>query len=158
MRANDCRVDRSWIGKAAVFAAGGAHCARANRSVGSCLTGVENEIVAFFKFRAVLSLALTAAFLLGLCPLVGSAKSAAKATGSLRQFALNGLLASLVMRRLPWNAGILSLPESSWISRDVTLAELGFPQPIVVGAAETQREVYLPVPANLRIYRPVSAL
>lgn len=51
--------------------------------------------------------------------------------------------------------GFVGLWESPWISRDLTFTELGFPEPIVVGAAQTQREVYLPVPANLRIHRPV---
>ncbi len=36
-----------------------------------------------------------------------------------------------------------------WVSREVTLADLGFTGPLVLGAPETVRELYLPVPANV---------
>jgi hypothetical protein len=38
-----------------------------------------------------------------------------------------------------------------WVSRDITFADLGFTGPLVLGAPETQREVYLPVPANIAL-------
>ena len=102
------------------------------------------------------SLALTAAVLLGLCPLQGATKSAAKPDREPEEIRTERAVSKLGDAPSAMeHRGFAALWESSWIARDVTLAELGFPQPIVVGAAETQREVYLPVPANLRIYRPV---
>ncbi|MES2972733.1 MAG: cellulose synthase [Pseudomonadota bacterium] len=36
-----------------------------------------------------------------------------------------------------------------WVSREVSLADLGFTGPLVLGAPDTTRELYLPVPANV---------
>ena len=41
------------------------------------------------------------------------------------------------------------LNADNWISREVSLAELGFNGPLVLGAPETRREIYLPVPPNV---------
>ena len=41
------------------------------------------------------------------------------------------------------------LNADNWVSREVTLAELGFTGPLVLGAPDTRREIYLPVPANV---------
>lgn len=41
------------------------------------------------------------------------------------------------------------LNADNWIAREVTLADLGFTGPLVLGAPETRREIYLPVPANV---------
>lgn len=37
----------------------------------------------------------------------------------------------------------------NWVARSVTLSELGFTGPLVLGAPDTRREIYLPVPANV---------
>ena len=42
-----------------------------------------------------------------------------------------------------------SLADDRWVSREVTFAELGFTGPLVLGAPETRREIYLPVPASV---------
>lgn len=39
----------------------------------------------------------------------------------------------------------------SWITRDVTFAELGFNGPVVLGAPDSRREIYLPVPAGVML-------
>ncbi|MEO8361710.1 MAG: cellulose synthase, partial [Vicinamibacteria bacterium] len=36
-----------------------------------------------------------------------------------------------------------------WVTREETLAELGFKGPLILGAPETRHEIYLPVPANV---------
>lgn len=41
------------------------------------------------------------------------------------------------------------LNANNWISREVSFAELGFAGPLVLGAPDSRREVYLPVPANV---------
>ena len=41
------------------------------------------------------------------------------------------------------------LTADNWVSREVTFAELGFTGPLVFGAPDSRREVYLPVPANV---------
>ena len=41
------------------------------------------------------------------------------------------------------------LTADKWISREVTLSELGFTGPLVLGAPDTRREIYLPVPPNV---------
>ena len=41
------------------------------------------------------------------------------------------------------------LNADNWVSREVTLAELGFTGPLVLGAPDTRREIYLPVPINV---------
>ncbi len=41
------------------------------------------------------------------------------------------------------------LSGDNWVSREVTLSELGFAGPLVLGAPDTRREIYLPVPANV---------
>ncbi|MDP1954148.1 MAG: cellulose synthase [Polaromonas sp.] len=41
------------------------------------------------------------------------------------------------------------LTADRWVSREITFAELGFTGPLVLGAPETVRELYLPVPANV---------
>lgn len=38
-----------------------------------------------------------------------------------------------------------------FISRDVTFAELGFTGPVVLGAPDSRREIYLPVPAGVTL-------
>ncbi|AYQ27420.1 MULTISPECIES: cellulose biosynthesis cyclic di-GMP-binding regulatory protein BcsB [unclassified Polaromonas] len=45
------------------------------------------------------------------------------------------------------------LAADRWVSREITFADLGFKGPLVLGAPETVRELYLPVPANV----PISA-
>lgn len=41
------------------------------------------------------------------------------------------------------------LANDTWVLRDTSLRELGFPGPIVLGSPDNRREVYLPVPANV---------
>lgn len=41
------------------------------------------------------------------------------------------------------------LSVDNWITRDVSLSELGFIGPLVLGAPDTLREIYLPVPPNV---------
>lgn len=41
------------------------------------------------------------------------------------------------------------LNADSWVTREVTFADLGFTGPLVLGAPDTRREIYLPVPANV---------
>ena len=41
------------------------------------------------------------------------------------------------------------LNADNWVSREVTFADLGFTGPLVLGAPDTRREIYLPVPANV---------
>ena len=41
------------------------------------------------------------------------------------------------------------LNADNWVSRQVTLSDLGFTGPLVLGAPDTTRELYLPVPANV---------
>lgn len=41
------------------------------------------------------------------------------------------------------------LNADNWISREISLSELGFTGPLVLGAPDTRREVYLPVPPNV---------
>ncbi|RYX94164.1 MAG: cellulose synthase [Comamonadaceae bacterium] len=41
------------------------------------------------------------------------------------------------------------LAADRWVPREVTLSELGFAGPLVLGAPDTVRELYLPVPANV---------
>ena len=41
------------------------------------------------------------------------------------------------------------LNADNWISREVSLSELGFNGPLVLGAPDTRREIYLPVPPNV---------
>lgn len=41
------------------------------------------------------------------------------------------------------------LAADRWVSREVSFADLGFKGPLVLGAPETVRELYLPVPANV---------
>ena len=41
------------------------------------------------------------------------------------------------------------LKADRWISRDIAFTELGFTGPLVLGAPETRREIYLPVPPNV---------
>ncbi|MEP6790797.1 MAG: cellulose synthase [Ramlibacter sp.] len=41
------------------------------------------------------------------------------------------------------------LAADRWISREITFAELGFAGPLVLGAPDSGRELYLPVPANV---------
>ena len=43
------------------------------------------------------------------------------------------------------------LADDRWVSREITFAELGFAGPLVLGAPETSREIYLPVPANVAL-------
>src|SRR5262245_45222764 len=43
------------------------------------------------------------------------------------------------------------LVDDRWVSREITLAALGFTGPLVLGAPETGRELYLPVPANVAL-------
>lgn len=45
------------------------------------------------------------------------------------------------------------LAADRWVSREITFADLGFKGPLVLGAPETVRELYFPVPANV----PLSA-
>jgi hypothetical protein len=44
-----------------------------------------------------------------------------------------------------------SFSANRWILREITFADLGFTGPLVLGAPETQREIYLPVPANVAL-------
>jgi hypothetical protein len=89
-------------------------------------------------------------------------------------FATARLLSTGVLRRAGWLAACLPLlaaaqlppatpqgpPKSPaevfqrlsadrWISREVSLADLGLTGPLVLGAPDTRRELYLPVPANV---------
>ena len=41
------------------------------------------------------------------------------------------------------------LNADNWVSRQLTLADLGFTGPLVLGAPDSSRELYLPVPANV---------
>ncbi|MEO8385583.1 MAG: hypothetical protein ABI583_10095 [Betaproteobacteria bacterium] len=41
------------------------------------------------------------------------------------------------------------LNADNWVSREITFAELGFAGPLVLGAPDSRREIYLPVPANV---------
>lgn len=41
------------------------------------------------------------------------------------------------------------LNANNWVTREVTFADLGFTGPLVLGAPDTRREIYLPVPANV---------
>ena len=41
------------------------------------------------------------------------------------------------------------LNADNWVSREVTFAELGFTGPLVLGAPDSRRVIYLPVPANV---------
>lgn len=41
------------------------------------------------------------------------------------------------------------LNADEWVTREVTFADLGFSGPLVLGAPDTRREIYLPVPANV---------
>ena len=41
------------------------------------------------------------------------------------------------------------LNADNWVAREVTLADLGFTGPVVLGLPDTTRELYLPVPANV---------
>jgi len=41
------------------------------------------------------------------------------------------------------------LSDDRWVTRETTLAELGFTGPLVLGAPETSHDLYLPVPANV---------
>ncbi|MES2944876.1 MAG: cellulose biosynthesis cyclic di-GMP-binding regulatory protein BcsB [Pseudomonadota bacterium] len=41
------------------------------------------------------------------------------------------------------------LNANNWVSREVSLSELGFTGPLVLGAPDTRREIYLPVPPNV---------
>ena len=43
------------------------------------------------------------------------------------------------------------LNADNWVAREVTLADLGFTGPVVLGLPDTTRELYLPVPANVPI-------
>lgn len=43
------------------------------------------------------------------------------------------------------------LAADRWVSREIAFAELGFTGPLVLGAPETVRELYLPVPASVPI-------
>ena len=61
---------------------------------------------------------------------------------------------SLLAAAVPENTvaqALRRLAADAWIARDITLAELGLTGPIVLGAAETRRELYLPVPPNVAI-------
>lgn len=72
-----------------------------------------------------------AGWLLAAClPLLATAQAPVNPAGS----------AAEVFRRL--NA-------DRWVSREVTLADLGFTGPLILGAPDTARELYLPVPANI---------
>lgn len=42
-----------------------------------------------------------------------------------------------------------SQSNNRWISRDISFTELGFTGPLILGAPDTRREIYLPVPANV---------
>ena len=81
------------------------------------------------RFRSAWSLALLAGFLSVLPSLAGAQPSKQPATGPAEVFQrLNG---------------------DNWISREVSLSELGFTGPLVLGAPDTRREIYLPVPPNV---------
>ena len=41
------------------------------------------------------------------------------------------------------------LNADNWVAREVTLTDLGFTGPLVLGSPDTTRELYLPVPANV---------
>ena len=43
------------------------------------------------------------------------------------------------------------LQNNHWVSRTVSFVELGFAKPLVLGGADSQREIYLPVPPNVAI-------
>ena len=38
---------------------------------------------------------------------------------------------------------------NGWVAREITFADLGFTGPLVLGAPDSRREIYLPVPANV---------
>ena len=41
------------------------------------------------------------------------------------------------------------LKADDWVTREISFADLGFKGPLVLGAPDTRREIYLPVPANV---------
>ena len=72
-----------------------------------------------------------------------------------RRIPLAGALAALAAS---WSAGAAAdaisdafkqIAGDTFISRDVTLSELGFTQPMVMNGSDAAREIYLPVPAGL---------
>jgi hypothetical protein len=72
-----------------------------------------------------------------------------------RRIPMAGALAALASS---WSAGAAAdaisdafkqIAGDTFISRDVTLSELGFTQPMVMNGSDAAREIYLPVPAGL---------
>lgn len=65
----------------------------------------------------------------------------------------NGQTAPILASSTPASAAEVfsRLAADRWVYREVTFADLGFTGPLVLGAPETVRELYLPVPANVAL-------
>lgn len=65
----------------------------------------------------------------------------------------NGQTAPILASNTPASAAEVfsRLAADRWVYREVTFADLGFTGPLVLGAPETVRELYLPVPANVAL-------